>query len=49
MMNKLLIGSAMGFLAGAALMMMPAGKTLRQDMRKGLNKAKEMMQSVEQQ
>lgn len=47
-MNKLMLGSAMGFMAGVGLMMMPVGRTIRKDMHKGLNKAKQMMKSMEQ-
>lgn len=47
-MNKLMIGSAMGFMAGVGLMMMPAGRAIRQDVQKGVNKAKQMMKSMEQ-
>ncbi|MBQ8554472.1 MAG: hypothetical protein IJ438_01235 [Clostridia bacterium] len=48
-MNKLMVGSALGFMMGVSLMMMPAGKTLRKDMQRGMNKAKQMMKSMEQQ
>lgn len=48
-MNKLMIGTAMGFMAGVGLMMSSAGRALRQDMRKGMNKAKQMMKEMEPQ
>lgn len=47
-MNKLMIGSAMGFMAGVGLMMMPVGRTIRKDVQKGMTKAKQMMKSMEQ-
>ncbi len=45
-MNKLMIGSMMGFVMGVGLMMMPTGKTLRKDMQKGMEKAKKMVQDM---
>lgn len=48
-MNKLMIGSALGFMMGVGLMMMPSGAVLRKDMRKGMSKAKQMMKQMEQQ
>ena len=47
-MNKLLVGAAMGMMAGVALMMSPMGKTLRQDMQTGMNKARQMARQMEQ-
>lgn len=47
-MNKVLFGATMGMMAGIALMMSPMGKTLRQDMQKGMTKAKQMAQQMEQ-
>lgn len=46
-MNKLMLGSAMGFMMGVGLMMMPVGRTIRKDLNKGMNKAKQMMESME--
>lgn len=46
-MNKLMIGTAMGMMAGVALMMSPMGKTLRQDVNKGMQKAKQMAKQME--
>lgn len=46
-MNKLMLGSAMGFMVGVGLMMMPVGRTIRKDLNKGMNKAKQMMESME--
>lgn len=47
--NKLMIGTAMGFMAGVGLMMSSAGKTIRKDVQKGMCKAKQMMKDMEQQ
>lgn len=47
-MNKLLFGATVGMMAGVALMMSPMGKTLCQDVRKGMNKAKQMAGKMEQ-
>lgn len=47
-MNKLMLGAAMGFMAGAGLMMTAAGRTIRKDVRMGMNKAKRMMKEMEQ-
>lgn len=47
-MNKMMIGAAMGMMAGVALMMSPMGKTLRQDVRKGMAKARQMANRMEQ-
>lgn len=46
-MNKLMLGSAMGFMMGVGLMMMPVGRTIRKDLNKGMNKAKQMMENME--
>ena len=46
-MNKLLFGTAMGMMAGVALMMSPMGKMVRKEMRMGMNKAKQMAKSME--
>lgn len=47
-MNKLLFGTAVGMMAGVALMMSPVGKTLRKDVQMGMNKAKQMAKQMEQ-
>ena len=47
-MNKWMIGAAMGMMAGVALMMSPMGKTLRQDVQKGMTKARQMASKMEQ-
>lgn len=46
-MNKWMLGSAMGFMMGVGLMMMPVGRTIRKDLNKGMNKAKRMMEDME--
>jgi len=46
-MNKLMIGTAMGFMAGVGLMMTSAGKMIRKDMQMGVNKARELMKDME--
>ena len=46
-MNKLLFGAAVGMMAGMALMMSPAGKTLRKDMNMSMTKAKEMARKMD--
>ncbi|MBQ8200237.1 MAG: hypothetical protein IJZ74_00565 [Clostridia bacterium] len=46
-MNKLMIGSAMGFMMGVGLMMMPVGKTIRKDVQRGMNKAKQVVKDME--
>ena len=46
-MSKWMIGAAMGMMAGMALMASPMGKTLRQDMQKGFNKAKQMTKGTD--
>lgn len=46
-MNKLMFGAAMGMMAGVALMMSPMGKTMRREVRMGVNKAKQMAKEME--
>ncbi len=46
-MNKLMLGAAMGMMAGVALMMSPMGKTMRKEVRMGVNKAKQMAREME--
>lgn len=48
-MNKLMIGTAMGFMAGVGLMMSSTGRMIRRDVQKGMYKAKQMMKDMEQQ
>ena len=46
-MSKLMIGSAMGLMAGIGLMMSPMGRTIRKDVNKGKSMAKRMMKMME--
>ena len=46
-MNKLMIGAAMGFMAGAGLMMTATGRALRKDVQQGMQKAKTIMKDME--
>lgn len=46
-MNKLMIGAAMGFMAGAGLMMTATGRAIRKDVQQGMQKAKAMMKDME--
>lgn len=48
-MNRMMIGAAMGFMAGAGLMMTATGRALRKDVQQGMCKAKQMMKDMEQQ
>ena len=47
-MSKMMVGAAMGFMAGAALMMTATGRALRKDVQQGVCKAKQMMKDMEQ-
>lgn len=47
-MSKMMVGAAMGFMAGAALMMTATGRALRKDVQQGMCKAKQMMKDMEQ-
>lgn len=46
-MNKWMLGSAMGFVVGVGLMMTSAGRTIRKDVQKGMNKAKKIVQEMD--
>lgn len=46
-MNKMLVSSAVGFAMGMGLMMLPVGRTIRQDVQKGAGKVKEIVQDVQ--
>lgn len=46
-MNKLMIGSAMGFMMGVGLMMLPVGKTIQKDVKMGVNKAKKVVKDMQ--
>lgn len=45
----MLIGSAVGLAMGIGLMMLPVGRTIRQDVQKGANKVKEAVQDMTEQ
>lgn len=45
-MNKLLFGTAMGMMAGVALMMSPMGQDIRRDMTRGMCKARKMAKKM---
>ena len=47
-MNRMMLGAAMGFMAGAALMMTATGKALRSGVKQDMRKAKEMIEDMEQ-
>lgn len=46
-MTKWMMGMALGFVAGAGLMMTSTGKALRKDVQQGVCKAKQMMQDMQ--
>lgn len=45
-MNKMLLGSAVGFVMGVGLMMLPVGRTIRQDVQQGAKKVKTAVQDM---
>ena len=45
-MSRFAMGSAMGFMLGAGLMMMPAGRAIRRDMKRKLQMAKKWAKSM---
>lgn len=45
-MGKFAIGSMMGFMMGAGLMMMPAGNVIRRDMKKKKNAMKHWIRTM---
>lgn len=45
-MSKFAIGSAMGFMLGAGLMMMPCGEQLRRDMTRKTHCMKRMLKKL---
>lgn len=47
-MNRMMLGAAMGFMAGAALMMTATGRALQRGVKQDMCKAKQMMQEMEQ-
>lgn len=46
-MKQLMLGSAIGLMAGVGLMMGPMAKAIRRDVRMGMNKARKLMRSME--
>lgn len=46
-MNKLMIGAAMGMMAGIGLMMSPMGKGIRKDVNRGMVKARRFARMME--
>lgn len=47
-MSRLMMGAAVGFMAGAALMMTATGRALRSGMKQDVAKAKQLMKDMEQ-
>lgn len=45
-MGKFAVGSAMGFMLGASLMMMPAGMQLKRDLKRKKNAMKHWIKSM---
>lgn len=45
-MTKFVMGSAMGFMLGAGMMMMPAGRTIKRDVKRGASMVKRWMRSM---
>lgn len=45
-MTKLLFGTAVGMMAGVALMMSPMGKEVRRDVSRGMCKARKMARKM---
>lgn len=45
-MSRFAIGSAMGFMLGAGMMMMPAGKEIRRDVRYMAGKMRRWMRNM---
>ncbi|MBR3763468.1 MAG: hypothetical protein IKK57_02820 [Clostridia bacterium] len=46
-MSRMMLGAAMGFMAGAALMMTATGRAMHNGMKQDMRKAKRMMQEME--
>ncbi len=46
-MKRMLLGSAMGMMAGIGLMMSPAARMIRKDVRMGMSKARKMMRKMQ--
>lgn len=47
-MSRMMMGAAVGFMAGAALMMTATGRALRSGVKQDVAKAKRMMKDMEQ-
>ncbi len=47
-MSRMMLGAAMGFMAGAALMMTATGRAMRSGMKQDMRKAKQMIEDMEQ-
>lgn len=47
-MSRMMMGAAVGFVAGAALMMTATGRALRSGVKQDVAKAKRMMKDMEQ-
>lgn len=45
-MNKFAMGSAMGFMLGAGMMLMPVGGQLRRDVKRKTNMVKRMLKKL---
>lgn len=46
-MSRMMMGAAVGFMAGAALMMTATGRALRSGVKQDVNKAKQLMKDKE--
>ncbi len=46
-MNKWMLGMSMGLMAGMALMMSPAGRMIKKDVRMGMNMAKKAAKAMD--
>lgn len=47
-MSRMMMGAALGFMAGAALMMTATGRAMRSGMKQDVAKAKQLMKDMEQ-
>lgn len=45
-MGKMMLGSAMGLMAGVGLMMSPMARNIRKEVRMGMGKARRMMRRM---
>ncbi len=45
-MTKFAVGSAMGFMVGAGLMMMPAGRAMRRDAKRKVGMVKKWLKTM---